>query len=207
MMFSNALLLFLLDHDQNGFCNHNLCSIQNLMCLDKPYVTKFKRMRADFPNHALLAKITTPGNIQVTFGNMFFGNKSLRETITPFYFVRSLESPMMVSINTKRTFSIAIVIYSEKNHLPVKEVLFCTFFGELVRSNKLKYWTSLNNVLLLPFFTDAVDLSIKTSAAELLNIFSSKISDHRLETSSKTLERECEDEDKSGEYEEKTNKK
>ena len=197
VIFSNALLLFLLDHNQNGVCNHNLCSIQDLMCLDKPYVTKFKRVCADFPNLALPVKITTPGNIQVTFGHMFVGNKSLRETITPFYLARSLESPMMVSIDTKRTFAIAIVIYSEKNHLPVTEVLFCAFFGEIVRSKKLKYWASLNNVLLPPFFTDSIDLSIQTSAAEILNIFSSKISDHRLETSSNTLERECKDEDKS----------
>ena len=34
MIYTNALLLFLLEHDQIRVCNLNLRSIQELMCLD-----------------------------------------------------------------------------------------------------------------------------------------------------------------------------
>ena len=51
---------------------------------DKPYSAKFKCVCTGFPNIALLAKSTTLGNIQVTFGHMFVGIKYLSETITTF---------------------------------------------------------------------------------------------------------------------------
>ena len=73
MISSNALSLFLLDHNQNGFCNRNIRSIQYMMRSDEPAGAKFKHVCVDFPNLALLTKSIKMGDIQVTFGNASVG--------------------------------------------------------------------------------------------------------------------------------------
>ena len=61
MIYSNALVLFLLVHDQNKVCNRNFCLIQYVMHSYETAGTKFKRVCADFPNLLLLAKRTSAG--------------------------------------------------------------------------------------------------------------------------------------------------
>ena len=77
MIFTNSLSLLLFENDQNGFCNRNLCFIQELMCLDNPSDVKFKRVCADYPIIALLTKSAIPRETQVTFGHASTKNKLL----------------------------------------------------------------------------------------------------------------------------------
>ena len=104
MIYTNAISLLLVKHDQNGVCNQNLHSIQDMMCSDEPVGTNVKRVCADLPNIALLTNIATPGEIQVTFGHTYIGKKSLDETVSAFALTGSLESPMVVSIDTEHAF-------------------------------------------------------------------------------------------------------
>ena len=84
MVPSKKLSLFLLDHNQNGFCNSNLRLIQDLMRYNNPVSTKFKCVCTDFPNLALLTKSATTGDIQVTFGHASVENNPLREILIAF---------------------------------------------------------------------------------------------------------------------------
>ena len=78
MILSNALSLFLLNHDQNRFFKCDIRSILDLMRPDEPAVTKLRHMCTDFQNIVLLTNSATLGDIQVTFGHMSDGNNSLR---------------------------------------------------------------------------------------------------------------------------------
>ena len=53
-----------------------------MMRSDEPAGAKFKHVRADFPNIALLNKSATLGNIQLTSCHASVGNNSLGETAT-----------------------------------------------------------------------------------------------------------------------------
>ena len=99
MISTNALSLFLFEHNDNRFCGRNLCLIQELIRSDKPDGTKFKQVCVDFPNVAINPKRATPGEIQVTYGHTSIGNKSLGKTVTAFALAGSLEAPTVVSIN------------------------------------------------------------------------------------------------------------
>ena len=178
MISSNALSLFLLDHEQNGVFNHNIHSIQDLMCSDKPTSVKFKVMCADFLNLTLLTESTTPDNIQVVYGHASVGNNPLGETITAFALAGSLESPTVVSINAES----ALYIANKKILLPVTEVLLSAAISVLMYSKNLRGWASLNSVLLPPFLTKAVTLEVDMAAGELLKTFAINIAKHRLDS-------------------------
>ena len=104
---TNALSLFLLKYDKNGFCNRNIHSIKYLMHSDDPDGNKFKNLCTDFPNLALIIKTATPGEIQVTFDHAPIGKNSLGETTAAFYHVGYLESLMVVSVNAESNFASA----------------------------------------------------------------------------------------------------
>ena len=142
----------------------------------------FKRVCADFPNLMLLTKIATPGNIQVIFGHASVDKNSLWETVAAFFLAESLESPRVVSINSKRTFSSA----GEKIHLPVAEVLLCAAASNLACLKNMRYLKSLNAVLLPPFLTEAIILEGDNSTTDLHKNFTSNIVECGLETAAES---------------------
>ena len=77
MISTNTLSVFVLHHNLNRLGNKNLCSIQKIMRASKPAAKKYKKSCKDFPNLTILTKITTPGEVQLTFGHTTIGNKSL----------------------------------------------------------------------------------------------------------------------------------
>ena len=172
MISSNALSLFLLEHNQNGFCNCTLCSIQRLMSLDESDGAKFKRVCTDFPNIVILTNRATLSKIQVTFGHSPIGNKSLGETVSAFSLAVSSESLMVVYINIKRTFTRAC----DNIRLLITEIILCTAFGNLARSKNLHGLVLPNFVLILSLLSNGVVLDGQVSASELLKIFSTKTS-------------------------------
>ena len=54
------------------------------MGASEPAAEKYKRVYEDFPNLAILTKSATPGKIQLTFGHVNVGNKSLGESVVVF---------------------------------------------------------------------------------------------------------------------------
>ena len=77
MIYNNNLLLFLLEHDQNGVYDCNLRFIRESMRLDELAVSKFKLEGVDLPNIVILTKSTTPGEVQVIYAHASTDNKSL----------------------------------------------------------------------------------------------------------------------------------
>ena len=63
MISTNALSIYILQHDQNEISDQNICSIQDAMRSDKPAGSKFKQVCKDLPNLAVLTKSTTPGDV------------------------------------------------------------------------------------------------------------------------------------------------
>ena len=61
MISSHALSAFLLDHPLNGRGNSNLWSVQEVIRVSKTATEKFKVICNDFPNLAILTKISTRG--------------------------------------------------------------------------------------------------------------------------------------------------
>ena len=173
------------------------------MHLDEPVGTKFKRVCTYFPNLALLTKSATPGDIQVTFGNASVGNKYLWETVTSFSLTGSLESPTVVSIDSKRAFTSA----GKKIRLPVTEVLLRAAGDNLACLKNLRDLALSNTLLLPPFITKVVILDGKTSATEFLKIFATKIAEPFSEAASETLESKEKDKDESGKDKENNKKK
>ena len=100
---------------------------------DRPYGYKFKRVCVDFPNPAILAKSSTPGEVQVVYVHASVGNKAPGETVTAFALARSLEAPTIVSIGAERA------VARENIHLPTTEVLIRAAAGDLSKSKKLRY--------------------------------------------------------------------
>ena len=47
------------------------------MCMSEPAAEKYKRVCDNFPNLVILTKNATPGKVQLTFGHVTIGNKSL----------------------------------------------------------------------------------------------------------------------------------
>ena len=119
---------------------------------DEPAGANFKHICADFLNLTLITKSAKPVEIQVSFGHAPVGNNFPGETVRVFALAGSLESPMVASIDADCAFASD----SEKIRLLVTEVLICTAVGDLERSKKLRYWESLNAVLLLKFLTKEV---------------------------------------------------
>ena len=159
MISTNALSVFLLHHHLNRLGNKNLRLFQEVMHASDPAADKLKKFCEDFPNLAILTKISTPGEIQLTFGHSAVGNKSLGESVVAFALSGDLSSPSVILFNIK----IAFAADRDNIRLPIVEVLLCT--------KKQRDWTSRNAVLLPPFLTEAATLHSDSDAGELLNIF------------------------------------
>ena len=119
MISTNALSLFLLHNYLNGIGNKNLRSIQDVMRASESAAEKFKRVCKDFPNLAILAKSSTPGKIQLTFGHAAVGNKSLGESVVAFAIAGDLSSPSVISFKVE----IAFAADSDNTRLLIAEVL------------------------------------------------------------------------------------
>ena len=78
MISTNALSVFIFHHHQNGICNKNLRSIQEIMRTSEPAFEKYKKVCDNFPNLAILTKSATPGKVQLPLAHASVGNKSLR---------------------------------------------------------------------------------------------------------------------------------
>ena len=131
---------------------------------------------------------------------MSIGNKYLGKTVTAFALAGSLEYPMVVSINTEHAFT-----RPDKNIcLPVTEVLLFASVGYLVQLKKLKDWALPDAVILPPLLTEEFILDRKTSVAELIKIFASKILERVSEAAYNTSESKGGDD--LGEEDETTNK-
>ena len=144
------------------------------MCLDKPSISKFKRVCAYLPNLALLTKIASPGEVQVTYGHAFIGNKSLEETVTAFALAGFLNAPTVVTIDDECNFAGT----SDNIRLPTTEVLLCAAVGNLYKLEKLRNWEDMNTVLLPSLLTKAVVLEVETVEGEILKTFYNKIVEH-----------------------------
>ena len=147
------------------------------MRLDDPNGSKFKRVRTDSPNLAVLTKITTPGEIQATYAYASVGNKPLGETVTAFSLAVSLEAPTVVSIDIKCDFS----GNGDMIRPPTKEVLLFATAGNLAKSKKLRDWTSRNAVLIPTFLTEIALTDKETSAEALLKISAERINKQEAE--------------------------
>ena len=132
MIYTNALSVFLFHHHLNGLGNENLRSVQKVMRASDLAAEKFKNVREDFPNIAILTKSSTSGEILLTFGHSAVGNKSLGESVVAFDLEGDIISPSVISFNIE----IAFATDSENILLPISEVLLCTAAGDLVRSKK-----------------------------------------------------------------------
>ena len=84
MLSTNALSVFILHHNQNGICNKNLRSIQDIMCATELSAEKCKKVRNDFPNLAILTNKATPGEVHLTFAHATVGNNSFGESVVAF---------------------------------------------------------------------------------------------------------------------------
>ena len=89
------------------------------MCLDKLEVSKFKWVCTKLLDFALLTKTTKPGEVQVTYAHASVGNTPLRETVTAFTLVVSLETPSVATTDDECAFIGA----SNKICIPTTEVL------------------------------------------------------------------------------------
>ena len=115
MISSHALSAFLPYHPLNGLGNSNLRSVQEVIWASKPGTEKFKDICNDFPNLAILTKISTPGEVQITFSNSIVRTKSLGETLQAFVLAGDLASPSAISLNLEISFAPE----GEKNRLPI----------------------------------------------------------------------------------------
>ena len=127
---------------------------------------KFKCVCTDFPNPEVLAKIATHRDIQVTYAHTFIGNKYLGKMVTALILVGYLEAPTAVLIDAEHAFA----GYGKKIRIPMTDVLLRAAAANLDKSKKLRYWTSRNAILILPFLTDSVVADRETTAEALLKI-------------------------------------
>ena len=128
MISTNVLSVFLLYHHLRRLGNKNLRLVQDVMRASEPAADKFKRVCEYFPNHAILTKSSTPGEIQLTFGHKVVGNKSLGESAVAFSVAGDLSSPSVISFNIE----IAFAADGDKIRLPIAEVLLRAAAGNLV---------------------------------------------------------------------------
>ena len=166
MIYTNALSMFILHHNQNRICK-KIRSIQELMCTSKLDNEKLKHVCEDFPNNSILPKSSTPGDIQLTFAHASIGKKFLGCSVTKFALAWSLDSPTVILINSYITFASA----GDKIRLPISELLLRAAAVNFTRSTKKRYWDPLNSIFLPPFLTEADILDGKTSAEYVLKIF------------------------------------
>ena len=96
MISNNALSVFFLHHHLNGLRNKNIHSIQDGMRASEAAVEKYKRVCEDFPNLTILTKSAMLGNIQLMFGHVAVGNKSLGESVVAFVLESDLSSPSVI---------------------------------------------------------------------------------------------------------------
>ena len=61
--------------------------------------------------------------------------------------------------------------------LPIIEILLCAATGDLASSRNQQYCMPRNSILLPPFLMEAAILNRESDAGELLNIFSSSITE------------------------------
>ena len=161
MIYTNTFSVFLLRHHLNGLRNENLCLVQEVMRAIELDADKYKNVYENYPNLAILAKSSTPGEIQLTFSHAAVGNNSMGESVVAFALSGDLSSPSVISFNIESAFAT-----DGKNiRLPIADVLLRAAAGDLARSNKQPDWTSRNAVL-LPLF-----LTYQSDAGELLQIF------------------------------------
>ena len=132
MISTNALSVFIFHHHQNGICNNNLRSIQEIMRTSKPDFNKYKKVCDYFPNLAIITKRAMPGKVQLTTTHTSVGNKSLGESVASFALAGSLNSPSVVSID----INIAFATDGDNIRLPITELLLCAAASNLARSKK-----------------------------------------------------------------------
>ena len=77
MLSTNALSIFILHHHQNGICNKNLRSIQDIISASEPSAKKYKKVCNDLPNIDILTKSATSGGVQLMNAHTTAGNKYL----------------------------------------------------------------------------------------------------------------------------------
>ena len=105
MISSHALSAFLLHYPRNGLGNANLRSVQEAMRASEPATEKYKNVCEDFPNIGIRTKSSTPGEVQLTFGHLTVGDKSLGESIQGFALAGELGSPSVISFNLEIAFA------------------------------------------------------------------------------------------------------
>ena len=130
MISTNALSVFILHHHQNGICNKNIHSIQEIMHTSEPDFQTYKKVCNDLPNITILTKSVMPGEVQLTFAHVSVGNTSLGRSVAAFALAGSLDLPSIVSID----ITLAFDTDSDKIRLPITELLLCTAAGDLARS-------------------------------------------------------------------------
>ena len=167
MIFTNTISVFILQHHINGPNKKNILSVKYVMRASKAAAKKYKRVCEYFPNIAILTKSATPGKIQLTFGHVSVGNKSLGESVVAFALAGYLSSPSVVSLKIDIAFSAD----RDKIRLPISEVLLRATAGGLACSKNQRYWTPCNTALLPPFLTEAAILHGESNAVDILKIF------------------------------------
>ena len=105
MISSNALSVFLLHHPLNRLENENLRSVLEVMCASEPAADKYKNVYEGFLNLRILIKSSTPREIQLVFGHVAVGNKSLGESVVAFALAGDLGSPSVISFNLEIAFA------------------------------------------------------------------------------------------------------
>ena len=140
---------------------------------DRLAVSKFKRVCADFPNLALLAKSAKSEEFQVIYAHTSNGNKFLGETVTTYAMAGLLEAPTVATIDSDYAFTFAC----DKIRLPTTKVLLCTAAADLYMSKRLCDWANFNAVLFPAFLTKVVILKVERATEKLLDIFYANISE------------------------------
>ena len=172
-MSTNYLSVFILHHHLNEPRNKNICTIQDVIRASEPDAEKYKWVCEDFPNHAILTKSATPGEIQLKFGHADVGKKSLEESVVAFSIAGDISSPSFISLKIE----IAFAADGDKIRLPIVEVLLCAAAVNLARSKKHREWTPRNVVLLTPFIMEATILHRESDVGEILKIFARSITE------------------------------
>ena len=102
-----------------------------------------------------------------------------------------LSSPSVILFNIEIVFAAD----GKKIRLPIAKVLLRAASGDLARSNKQRYRTSPNAVLLPPFLTEATILHSESDTGKLLNIFARSITEWELDADSLSEADEDDDDD------------
>ena len=104
MTSTSTLSVFIFHHHQNGICNKNFRSIQDIMHTSEPDFEKYKKVCDVLPNLTILTKSATSGEVQQTFSHTYVGNKRLGESVAEFTMAVSPDSPSVVLINININF-------------------------------------------------------------------------------------------------------